>query len=495
MANRSLPQATWNGTFRKFGHFAADYHLLDETRKRFQKARAQVIEDGDTTTELSSWTYRNDQVPLIGTDTDEDAKMYFTISDETPGAGQARIQIYKDSGKSNEVLRGTGSDGGTVNFLIQNSSFGGYTGTVATVVMGSITASITSIVYENFVDGRKRVSDNFSTTEEEIRAKSAYLNATDNIVADVESAKLEVVSAFESWLITDLKPIIGSSSDIPIDTDARSDDGAVSITRSGLLYDLNDAMADDGNAGSQTVLQMTTSNTTPVWDTQNTGSGTITSLVVREYGLDGTFNAICTDATIGSEFFSCTLARSDGGATVGANFRAKVKKLWDSADLGVSFKIERVYTTTGTGAGQFASWALTGETDSNSDDGVYYLDLSSSGTFYSLTLFSASSRATDKRVANGTRTGNGTVTLSAVNGSGLTGSVVLTYSADTAAAEVDLNVFKRDDAFTFTVTNNLDAKINSFLALVYGYSLRSLTSGSETIDDSYASASSLPPYE
>jgi len=465
---------------------------LEESKKFLDRTRAQVLETGDSTSKLSAWKYRNNQAPIIGTDADEDGKLYLTISDETPGAGQARIQVFKESGKTTEVLRGTGSDSGTVNLFPQNNQFSGFTGTATTVVMASITASITTIIYENFIDTRKRVLDVFNDTEFEAKAASSFYNSIDDAVSSIDGAQSAIITAFEEWALQDLKQELKSGATSFVIHEETSSDGAVTLTTRGLIADLDDAM-DDDSVGSQTVLKITTSNTSAAFDGDNAGSGTITTLTVKEYALDGFFEANCVVETIGREEFSCTIARSDTNDTIPAQRRARVAKAWKSGDLGVEFTIDRVITDSGTSAGDFATWAFAGETSTNTNDGVLYASMDSSGTFHSLTLFSAITRNASEKVAQGTRTGNGAITITTAGGSGLTGSVTLTFTADTSDLVVKLNVFKKDDRFNFTITNNFDARINEFLSKNYSFALRSLAS--PTIDDSFATVSSLPPYE
>lgn len=95
----------------------------------------------------------------------------------------------------------------------------------------------------------------------------------------------------------------------------------------------------------------------------------------------------------------------------------------------------------GDAAGQLASWSLSGVTLVNSDDGVLYFDLADAAGDRTVNLYSDSAGLT--KVATGTRTGDGAITLTAFGGSGITGSVTVTYTTD------DLTV----SANTLTVIN------------------------------------------
>jgi hypothetical protein len=91
--------------------------------------------------------------------------------------------------------------------------------------------------------------------------------------------------------------------------------------------------------------------------------------------------------------------------------------------------------------------------------------------------------SSDDLVAAGTRTGNGTITLTEQNSSGLTGSVDVTYVSDTTSITYNLKVFKENDEIRFTLSNDRAGLLQTIFGRLWYTSLPSATSGSETIDD------------
>ena len=112
---------------------------------------------------------------------------------------------------------------------------------------------------------------------------------------------------------------------------------------------------------------------------------------------------------------------SGGGLTV-----------WIGWTAGTAFTI----TEAGDTGNYVATWVLAGYSNSNSNGFVWYWNLTVSGTNYTVSLYS--DLAKTQLVAQGTRTGVGSITLAAQNGSGLSGSVAVsgTPVADTDAANL-----------------------------------------------------------
>jgi hypothetical protein len=108
-------------------------------------------------------------------------------------------------------------------------------------------------------------------------------------------------------------------------------------------------------------------------------------------------------------------------------FTGVVPNHYDGA--GMDFLITWTCTTVlalteaGDTGGYFATWALTGGSYANSNGGIWYWNLTVAGSNYTVTLYKDVAKT--QSVATGTRTGVGTLTLSATNASGLTGSVVI----------------------------------------------------------------------
>lgn len=79
---------------------------------------------------------------------------------------------------------------------------------------------------------------------------------------------------------------------------------------------------------------------------------------------------------------------------------------------------------------QLSSWVITGATSLNTNQLTLYWNLSNSGTTRTVSVYKNSAKSSGDKVAEGNRTGDGLITLNEQNSSGLTGSVMVTYSAD-----------------------------------------------------------------
>lgn len=75
-----------------------------------------------------------------GFNTDSSWKIYVTVTDETPGAGQATVSLYSDSGRTAKVAEGSGANSTTVTLAESNNS--GLSGTVALAAPASTDSDI-----------------------------------------------------------------------------------------------------------------------------------------------------------------------------------------------------------------------------------------------------------------------------------------------------------------------------------------------------------------
>lgn len=100
-------------------------------------AGSDLTESNEGAGVLGTWTFAGVRP---GFNTDAAWKLYVTLTDETPGAGQARVSVYSDSGRSQLVAQGSAANGATATLAEQNSS--GLSGTVA---LGTVTATDSDI--------------------------------------------------------------------------------------------------------------------------------------------------------------------------------------------------------------------------------------------------------------------------------------------------------------------------------------------------------------
>lgn len=102
-------------------------------------ANSDLSESGDTGNDLSAWSFTGVRP---GFNTSSDWKLYVKLTDESPGAGQALVQVYSDSGRTALVASGSANNSSTVTLAEQNSS--GLSGTVALATPSS--SNLTGIV-------------------------------------------------------------------------------------------------------------------------------------------------------------------------------------------------------------------------------------------------------------------------------------------------------------------------------------------------------------
>src|SRR3972149_5770091 len=108
MPNLGKSQAQWTDHLREFLQYVRPARIFRSVAERFSLARVAVLEEFDVTAKLLDWTFSN---PKRGDNVNEDGRVFITVTDETPGAGQAQVDVYEDSAKTSLVARGRGGDG------------------------------------------------------------------------------------------------------------------------------------------------------------------------------------------------------------------------------------------------------------------------------------------------------------------------------------------------------------------------------------------------
>lgn len=109
----------------------------------------------------------------------------------------------------------------------------------------------------------------------------------------------------------------------------------------------------------------------------------------------------------------------------------------ENGNLGPLFWTGASPSEAGDASTQLSGWTFSGYSLSNTDALKLYWNLSNSGTTRTVSAYKDSAKAAANLVAQGTRTGDGIVTLAAQNTSGLSGSVTVAYTIDdTDAANI-----------------------------------------------------------
>ena len=105
-------------------------------------------------------------------------------------------------------------------------------------------------------------------------------------------------------------------------------------------------------------------------------------------------------------------------------------------------------TEAGDASNQCSAWSILGASSSNTDSFVLYWGLVDVGGDRTVDVYKDSGGAAGDKVATGTRTGDGVITLTASNTSGITGSVTVAFTTDDAVAAANTLTL------TYTVTKN-----------------------------------------
>lgn len=478
MPNLAKSQTEWTNLFREFAQYLRLWRTARALAGRFQKGRIRVFEINDTTDKLSLWTLAGAK---RGINISEDGRLWITVLDETPGAGQARVQLFMDSAKTQEVARGDAADGATVTLAAQNNS--GLTGTVK---IGTITTGLTAPILIIDIDESLKNQRAFDlSTPGGVAANNRITSRVNSLGTQFSSLLATIKDDIERGFIgTKLREFLKSTETQVINvTEAPDSNGDIQVTYGGVLGDLIDAMAD--NTVVQTILQNTVAATPITYDGDNVGLGVLSVLASRQNLEPGELTLLCTagkDDTL-EEKFAASLISSIDGAIVRGRLELTIKKQWESRDIGLRLQLDRTISDSNDGGNQVGTYVISGETLSNTDSGVLYLTLEagafSGGTNRRVRLYSDAAKA--NLVAEGLRTGDGTVTLSPMNNSGLSGSCVIAYASDDFDIQVNLNPFKKGDIIRVTCSNDKAGMFNALFMDIWDVPLGS--GGVPTIDD------------
>jgi hypothetical protein len=384
MTNLAQPQSEWNQLGRELGVFLGPIKELRDKERKFNLSsnRIQVVDRKNNGVDFTSnWTLAGVK---IGFNTSEKGELFVRIADETPGAGQAQVSLYRATGAGGGdlVARGSGADGATITLAAQNSS--GLSGTVKIPTVSSSEANDNHYLLV-FPDWQLRKAPIFDDS------KSEHGVLKDTFDDACKSARSSLLGAIAAWTVavtvflqTRFADFMGSSSDTsPISRDARASSGAVTIVYTGVLEDARNNMVDEATAGAQKVVQNVVTASAPVFDTKNQGKGTMATPTMAGWAVDGPMTLVCEDDTIGSEEFTVTQRRTFQGDSIQAGNRLRVKKRFADPVLGiVNMTLLRTLTRSAGSASDVAagaSWSIDGESDSNTDDGKLYLKVQASG--------------------------------------------------------------------------------------------------------------------
>ena len=512
MSNLAKTQAQWTKLFRRCGIFAAQMKTLRDAERKFdaRRGRIQVVEYNDTASSTSAWVLAG---VVIGTNTDENGKLFVRITDESPGAGQATVDVYKATGggAGNKVATGSAANGATATLAAANSS-----GVTGTVLLGTVGASESDDAHHLRVypDFPLRINALWDGTEvTDLAVKNEALDGCALVQSSLVQAIDQVTRAWTRFLQLEWAEFLGSGQTIPIRR-ATEDDGtgAISAIYTGLLEDARKDMVDELTAGAQSVAGSTVTSGAGSFDSQNQGVGTVAAPAMKQWAEAGTITAVCVDGTVGAELFELTQLVTATGRSKRALNRLRVEKSFSDPVLGISDAtlVRTLSLSGGTGGtndfGSASNWTITNPTPTNTDDGVLYLKVVAGTvdvTKWKVQVYTSPAYTSTSLVAESDEAAaGGTPGLNAKRSSRLTG-VAKIGAAPTAGFTRTLNLqtFRSDntngvpDKFTLAVTATARGEFQDRLSEAFGYALNYVTNGSQTINEGFASAGTFPPYE
>lgn len=478
MPNLAKSTTEWKDMFREFCQYLRLWRIIRGLQFRFQKGRIRVNEINDTTDLTNNWTIVGAK---RGINISEDGRLFVKLTDDTPGVGTTRVQLYMDSAKTQLVAQGDCPDGVLTALAAQNNS--GLTGSVKCTNGTGSPAVIQLLLDIDETPKNIRAFDLLTTGD--VAAFNGITKRVNDLGVSFQGLLNTLKAEIEQkFILTKMREFLKSTQTTVLAVTEKEDsNGDVQITYAGVLGELIDSMAD--NTVAQSIKQGTPATGTPVYDADNVGVGVLSSLGDRQNLEPGSMTLTCTagkDTTL-EEQFSVELISDIDGAIIRGRLPLKIKKQWESREVSVRLQLVRTITDANDGSGQLATYVVDGET----------LDNTTSGDLYATIEAGSFSGGNDKRVrwysdatklnlvAEGLRVGNGTVTMSPMNNSGLSGSCVLTYSTDDLDIIIHLNAFKEGDIITVPMTNNRDGIIQGLITDIWDIALP--VNGSPTIPD------------
>lgn len=510
MSNLARTQADWNKLGKEFGVFLGALKDLEDKIRKFdlKRNREQLIETYERPAALTNWVLSGAK---LGTNTDDDGVIYVRVTDESPGAGQATVDLYKAAGggAGNKVATGSAADGATVTLAAANSS--GLTGSVK---LPTVTASEADDKRRLtvFQDWPLRASVLFDGSEPEHQDERSAFNAACILTQrKLIEAKDIFKAATSQFGLGRLSGFLKSGEASLMAAATKEDQGQISAVFLGILEDMRKNMVDEATAGAQTVQRSVVSAGAGVFDSQNQGKGAMSAPSLKEWAADGLLTFRCVDETVGVEKFEVTQKVTTTGEVRRARTNLQIKRTWSDPDLGIDQALlTRTLNLDAGAANDFATaadFSITGESEGNTDDGTLYLRVVSGTidvTKWKIQLFKASSRTTpvlvgESNEAAAAATGVG---INPKNSSGLGGTCKIGAApTNNNTGTLNLQVFRVEgatskvpDKFTVTFTVTSKGEFQDQLDALAKYALNS-TAGAPSLSDSYVKAGTFYRYE
>lgn len=485
MPNPARSQTEFTDLFARILHPLRKAEIIDEVIDRFESSRTQVVETGDFNANLTDWDLSG---VVVGTNTDSAGRIFVRVT----GAGPYAVTLYKATGggSGDKVAEDTSVAAGAVaTFVEANSS--GITGTAT--LASSVTADVTDNHRLRCFPGMNAMDRSvFDDTEDEdgiLRELHARFNRT--VVQTLKALRSRAVGLLQARdMVKYIGTVVKSGDTVALNRTTSVDDGQVSLTVTGILEDLREAMED--NTTPQSVAVSTLAAGSVTYDSGNTGSGTLAVGAIGTNLEPGLVIVKCVNETIGSEKFEVTFRPDDkfSPELKGIN-NLQVGKGWNDPNINVSLTLSRTYDKNGTDGTNLevaaaSGVSVTGITSSNSDDGNLYGKIVANGSNWDIEFYKASGRTDADLVAKATNIATGAVfTATQQNRSGL--SIAWTAGSGPTNGntfELDVNPWKvgpPSDVMSFAITRSAKGEIQDAWRRYTGWKLEQ--SGSPTVTE------------
>jgi hypothetical protein len=522
MSDLNQPQSVWDDLLHEKFIYAmlAPLRELREISDKFGRTREQVRV---TLSAASFFVESEGPVTLLGAHPGVNAQpddSFFVRF--TGNAGARVVSVYTNAGASGLVAQAAAvADGNLATLVEQNSS--GLSGTwfVPATSANTVADELTVRAYPDWQAITRRVFPESGVfVDDDAHAARTLQELYQAVSNGIDDLKEAFKSGLSRVLLTDgdVNPqSIGNFFTVTnlttfLTERVVSTNGAVTRPRTGWLPTLSEAMADETNAGAQSVVRTVPTGAAGVFDGGNTGLGAVASHTPSEScpGIKVDFDCDqgADNDRLGVERFSARITFTDPGdeRTPLVVTGPTIKQPWKGPFGFGPITITRTLTKTGDGSDlrftAASNAVVTNETNDNTDDGVLHWQIVANASNWDISFYKSSSLAVSELVAKATNIATSAVfSATQQNNSNLQVDWQLGGTPSAVSGTLLLNPFRIDrgddlpDSFSVTVSLAADpGLVQTLVSEEFNASLNSAALGAETADDGYAKAGTFSPY-
>lgn len=483
MADLGVSQATATAHFDRWLQADRKALQLQDLVNLFTTSKAYVRQDGGYTTAgarmLTEFDLSGIKLGDNGRNTDADGRLWVRI---TANGGNWDVALYKakTAQAADKVAEFTNvAAGATGTFAAANSS--GITGTAK---LGSSVAAIAADTYsiQVFLGWAEYDRQVFAGTQQEdgelLAVHSARNVAIGRAIAGLVSGLNRLNEGPEHLKqmarIWQVPPDIGF-----LDKRVENNDDVISTLING-AFELMRINWND-NTTVQKVPVTTLAAGARSYANPSGGVVVATPGTVGPNLEPGLVQAVVVEDELPNQRYRVTFTPSDGTGPIIGRGLLTVGKVWDDPDLPVQLTVVNTYAKTGDGSNLHlaaaSSFSFVNPTRDNTDDGLLYWKVVSSGSNWIIEFYSDSNRT--KKVAQSPATAaSGAFSATQQNRSGLTVSgTVGSAPVNGTTGTIDMQPVKKGnsttaaDQFYFSITRSAKGKIQEATREFHGWKL------------------------